>query len=131
MTQFKIGDVIDGEVTGIQNYGVFVRLSQEEQGLIHISECRHGYVRNFDEYFEIGQKLKVVIVDIDEYTQKISLSIRALNKLNLPPFPARIKRRKKRYTPNIGFASVEKQLPEWIDEAMHNIEIDKYHQHVE
>lgn len=126
MTQFKIGDIVEGEVTGIQNYGVFVNLSKEEQGLIHISECRHGFVTDFDVFLKVGQKVKVMIVDIDEYTDKISLSMRVLNKLNTPPFPARPKKRRKRYTPSIGFASVNKKLPEWIDEAITNIETEKY-----
>ncbi|WP_412927891.1 CvfD/Ygs/GSP13 family RNA-binding post-transcriptional regulator [Globicatella sp. PHS-GS-PNBC-21-1553] len=86
MTKFKIGDIVEGEITGIQNYGVFVSLSEEEQGLIHISECRHGFVSNFDEFFKVGDKVKVIVVDIDEYTEKISLSIRALIKVNTPLF---------------------------------------------
>ncbi|MBK0348746.1 S1 RNA-binding domain-containing protein [Aerococcaceae bacterium zg-ZJ1578] len=128
MSEFKIGDIIEGEVTGVQNYGVFVGLSKDVQGLIHISECRHGYVTDFDHQFKIGQKVKVIIVDIDEYTGKISLSMRALNKLNTPPFPARPKKRRKRYTPSIGFATMEKKLPHWINEAIENIEIDRYNQ---
>lgn len=126
MTAFKIGDIVEGHVTGIQNYGVFVSLSEEEQGLIHISECRHGYVTDFEDFFKIGDKVKVMIVDIDEYTDKISLSMRVLCKLNTPPFPARPKKRRKRYTPAIGFSSVEKKMPEWIAEAIENIENDKY-----
>lgn len=130
MTEFNIGDIIEGEVTGIQNYGVFVSLSETEQGLIHISECRHGYVTNFDEFFKIGQKVKVMIVDIDEYTGKISLSMRVLSKINTPPFPARTKKRRKKAAANIGFSTVEKKMPEWIAEAIENIEMDRYNNKV-
>lgn len=126
MTEFKIGDVVEGYITGIQNYGVFVSLNETEQGLIHISECRHGFVMNFGDHFKVGDKVKVMIVDIDEYTDKISLSMRVLTKLNTPPFPARPKKRRKRYTPAIGFASVEEKMSEWIAEAIENIETDKY-----
>ncbi|MRI82731.1 S1 RNA-binding domain-containing protein [Aerococcaceae bacterium DSM 109653] len=125
-TNFKIGDIIEGEVTGIQNYGVFISLSDTEQGLIHISECRHGYMTEIDDFVKIGQKLKVMIIDIDEFTNKISLSMRVLQKLNTPPFPARSKRRRKRYTPNIGFSSLAKKLPHWIDEALKEIEQDDF-----
>ena len=126
MSEFRIGDIIEGEITGIQKYGVFVKLSPEEQGLVHISECRHGYIVNFNDYYKIGDLVKVMIVDIDEYTDKISLSMRSLTKLNTPPFPARNKRLKKRYTPAIGFQSLADQMPLWIEEAMHNIDIEKY-----
>ena len=125
-TQFKIGDIIEGEVTGIQNYGVFISLSDNEQGLIHISECRHGYMTEIDGFVKIGQKLKVMIIDIDEFTNKISLSMRVLHKLNIPPYPARPKRRRKRYIPNIGFSSLAKKLPQWIDEALREIEQDDF-----
>ncbi|UUX34314.1 CvfD/Ygs/GSP13 family RNA-binding post-transcriptional regulator [Fundicoccus culcitae] len=125
---FSIGDIVVGEVTGIQNYGVFVKLSDDEQGLIHISECKHGYMTNLDGFIELGQKVKVMIVDIDEYTKKISLSIRALMKLNDPPHAARIKKNRRKNLPNIGFTSIKKQLPNWIDEALEAIETDRYNQ---
>lgn len=128
MTQFRIGDIVEGEITGIQNYGVFVSLSEEEQGLIHISECRHGYVTDFDDFLKVGDKVKVIVVDIDEYTKKISLSMRALLNLNTPPFPARPKKRRKRFTPTIGFSTIANKLPEWIQEAVENVENDRYSQ---
>ncbi|MGO4937352.1 CvfD/Ygs/GSP13 family RNA-binding post-transcriptional regulator [Fundicoccus sp. Sow4_H7] len=123
---FSIGDVVVGEVTGIQNYGVFVKLSNEQQGLIHISECKHGYMANLDGFIELGQKVKVMVVDIDEYTEKISLSIRTLMKLNDPPHAARLKKIRRKNLPNIGFSSINKQLPKWIDEALTAIETDRF-----
>lgn len=109
-TQFKIGDIIEGEITGIQNYGVFVSLSETEQGLVHISECKHGYMTELGDSIRIGDKVKVKIIDIDEYTRKISLSMRVLKKLNVPLQPARpYKRYRKTHSPNIGFASVNKK----------------------
>lgn len=78
---YHIGDVVEGEVTGLQPYGVFVQLDEDHQGLIHISEINHGYVSNVEDKFTIGQKLTVKIIDIDEFTGKMSLSIRALKKL--------------------------------------------------
>lgn len=68
--ELKIGDIIEGEVTGIQHYGIFVSLSETEQGLVHISECKHGYMGEIKDFVQIGDKVKVVIVDIDEYTKK-------------------------------------------------------------
>lgn len=124
--EFKIGDIIEGEVTGIQNYGIFVSLTETEQGLVHISECCHGFMTSIDDFVTIGQKLKVIIIDIDEYTKKISLSMRVLQKINTPAFPARSKRRRKRYLPNVGFSSLKKKLPQWIDEALITIEQDDF-----
>lgn len=123
---FKIGDIIEGEVTGFQNYGVFVNLNETVQGLVHISECKHGYIGKLEDFIRVGQKVKVVIIDIDEYTKKISLSMRVLQKLEIPSQPNRLKKRKKRYTPNIGFKTIEDKMPQWIDEALESIEKNEF-----
>lgn len=124
-SSFNIGDIVEGEVTGIQHYGVFVKLSDKEQGLIHISECDHGYITHLDQIAKVGDRLKVQVIDIDEYTHKISLSLRTLYPLNIPPFPAKLKRKKYRSLPRIGFASIAKAMPYWIKEGLHSVEIDE------
>ena len=126
MTEFKIGDIVEGQITGIQNYGVFVGLSPTEQGLVHISECKHGYMNELSNQIKVGDKVKVMVIDIDEYTKKISLSMRVLMNLTTPPYPARTKKRAKRHLPDIGFSSVAKKLPEWIDSALQSIEEDRF-----
>lgn len=115
---YHIGDVVEGEVTGLQPYGVFVQLDEDHQGLIHISEINHGYVSNVEDKFTIGQKLTVKIIDIDEFTSKMSLSIRALKKLTTSNKPAKNAWPKKRPAPKIGFVSIEEQLPGWVEEAL-------------
>ena len=115
---YHIGDVVEGEVTGLQPYGVFVQLDEDHQGLIHISEINHGYVSNVEDKFTIGQKLTVKIIDIDEFTSKMSLSIRALKKLATSNKPAKNAWPKKRPAPKIGFVSIEEQLPGWVEEAL-------------
>lgn len=123
--EFRIGDVIQGEVTGIQNYGVFVKLSEHEQGLVHISECKHGFVTELDDFVEVGDKVRVKIIDIDEYTSKISLSFRALESLNTPTFPAKSKRYPKRYLPKIGFKTLGRVLPNLIEDGLKQIDEDQ------
>lgn len=124
--EFRIGQIIEGEVTGIQKYGIFVKLSDKEQGLVHISECKHGFVTDLDNFINIGDKIKVKVIDIDEYTNKISLSIRALHQLNTPPFPAKSKKKPKRYLPNIGFKTLKRQMPTLIEEALEVINGDRF-----
>jgi len=120
---YHIGDVVEGEVTGLQPYGVFVQLDEDHQGLIHISEINHGYVSNVEDKFTIGQKLTVKIIDIDEFTSKMSLSIRALKKLATSNKPAKNAWPKKRPAPKIGFVSIEEQLPGWVEEALQKMAI--------
>ncbi|MFZ4356441.1 CvfD/Ygs/GSP13 family RNA-binding post-transcriptional regulator, partial [Enterococcus gallinarum] len=73
---YKIGQIIEGKVTGIQTYGAFVSLDNETQGLIHVSEVQSGYTKNIHSLLKVGQPVTVQIIDIDEYSKKISLSLR-------------------------------------------------------
>lgn len=122
---YKIGDIVHGVVTGIQSYGVFVSMDEETQGLIHISECKHGYMDNLKGFIKVGQPVTAKVIDIDEYTKKISLSMRALEALSTPKEPTRRKKVWKKHPPDIGFASLEQQLPEWIAHAKETFVLKK------
>lgn len=112
---YKIGDVLQVEVSGIQNYGIFARLDEETKGLIHISEIKHGYIEEeLEELFEVGDKFDAVVLDIDEYDGKISLSIRALEEAKSHPFSSRKKNPRYGRKTGTGFASLEKKLPQWL-----------------
>lgn len=126
-TKYKIGDILEGKVTGVQSYGVFVQLDDDSQGLVHISECKHGYITNIDHFIKVGEMIRVIVIDVDEYSQKISLSIRALEPLNYPPFPAKTKNRKRYNKSNIGFSTLERALPKMIENGLNDIEYDEYH----
>jgi len=121
----RIGDKLKGVVTGLQPYGAFVELETGVTGLIHISECKHGYMDNVHDFVKVGQEVTAKVIDVDEFSNKISLSIRALEKLDVPDFPQRIKKNRKRYTPSIGFSSLAKKLPIWIEEAQEKFVKDK------
>ncbi|MFD2308361.1 CvfD/Ygs/GSP13 family RNA-binding post-transcriptional regulator [Enterococcus termitis] len=117
---YKIGMIVDGTITGLQPYGAFVSLSETVQGLIHVSEVQAGYTKNIHSLLEVGQKVSVQIIDIDEYTKKISLSLRTLeNQTQQQSY-----RRKKYFTnknKKIGFQTLEKELPLWRNEAMEKL----------
>lgn len=74
--QYQIGQIVVGKISGVQDYGVFVSLDDKTQGLVHISEWRSGIVTDLKSEVNIGQEIKVVILDIDPLTSKISLSVR-------------------------------------------------------
>lgn len=119
--EYIIGEKVRGRVTGMQPYGVFVELDENTQGLIHISELKHAYVKDINQMAGIGDEITVVIMDVDEYTKKISLSVRSLTKSNHHPFSSR--KRTPRYgkETGIGFESIDRKMPEWIDNALDEI----------
>ena len=75
----EVGSVLEGVVTGITNFGAFVELPEKKTGLVHISEVADEYVRDVHDFLEVGQKVQVKVLSIDE-SGKIGLSIKALKK---------------------------------------------------
>ncbi|MFH1170105.1 MAG: S1 RNA-binding domain-containing protein [Candidatus Vogelbacteria bacterium] len=74
--QYALGDTVIGEVTGIVDFGVFVKLEEGFEGLVHISEIDWALVENPRDRFKVGEKIKAKIIEIKE--GKISLSVKAL-----------------------------------------------------
>ncbi len=73
---YQIGQVIEGKVVQIKEYGAFVELEPGLDGLVHISEVAHKRVGNINDELEIGQIVKAKILEIDKERKRISLSIR-------------------------------------------------------
>lgn len=117
--KYEVGDVVTGKVTGIQPYGAFVALDDETQGLVHISEITYGFVKNVEDFFEIGDEVEVKILEIDEKAEKISLSTRALQEA--PPQKQRETRKslQDRLDENDanGFKSLKEKLQQWIEQS--------------
>lgn len=76
LAKYALGDELVGEVTGLVDFGVFVKLEEGLEGLVHISEIDWGLVENPKAMFKIGEKVHVKIIEIKD--DKISLSIKAL-----------------------------------------------------
>lgn len=74
----KLGDVIDGEVIRFVPYGVFVRVFDDINGLIHLSELSQKSVQNPNEIVKLWQVVKAKIILLDIRKRKIGLSIKAL-----------------------------------------------------
>lgn len=74
--QYKVGDTVSGVVTGIVDFGVFVKIEDGLEGLVHISEIDWALVEDPRALFKVDQKVKVKIIEIKE--GKISLSMKAL-----------------------------------------------------
>lgn len=74
--KYKVGDEIDGEITGIVDFGIFVKIDGDIEGLVHISEMSWSLVENPRDLFKVGDKIKVKVIEIEK--GKISLSVKAL-----------------------------------------------------
>ena len=74
--KYELNDEVTGEITGMVDFGVFVKIEEGLEGLVHISEIDWALVENPKLLFHIGEKVKVKIIEIKD--GKISLSIKAL-----------------------------------------------------
>lgn len=73
----EVGQVLEGKVTGITNFGAFVDLAEGVTGLVHISEVADTFVKDVNEFLKMNQKVKVKVIGVAD-DGKISLSIRRL-----------------------------------------------------
>lgn len=71
----QVGEIVEGKVSDIMNYGIFVRLEGNKNGLVHISEVSKDYVEDINNIFKKGDTVKVKILSIDS-NGKIALSIK-------------------------------------------------------
>ncbi len=74
---FKVGDVIEGKVTGVVDFGAFVEFGPHLEGLIHISELAWQRVDNLRDMVKVGEMIKAMIIGIEG--TKISLSLKRLS----------------------------------------------------
>lgn len=76
LAKYKKGDEVEGEITGVVNFGAFMKFDEGLEGLIHISEIDWQLIENPRDVLKVGEKRKAKIIDIEG--GKVSLSLKAL-----------------------------------------------------
>lgn len=113
---YKKGDIVEGKVTGIEGYGIFISLDDNYSGLIHISEITQGFVTDINKYVKIGDTIYVYILDVDDKDKHLILSIKNINyKYNDDTVLVKESIR--------GFLPLYEKLKEWTAEKL--IELDE------
>jgi predicted RNA-binding protein with RPS1 domain len=116
MSNYTKGKIVQGTVTGIETYGIFVSLDEYYSGLIHISEVSHNFVRDIHDYVKIGDTINVEIIGVDSENFHLKLSIKNINYKN----NIKLRRKKIIETP-LGFKTLSYKLPIWVDEKLKKI----------
>lgn len=76
--EYKVGDIKNGIVTGVVDFGVFVTIDNSIEGLVHISEMDWGLVDDPRRFYSVGNQVQVKIIDIED--EKYSFSFKELHK---------------------------------------------------
>ena len=114
MKEIEVGNVVKCEVSGVTDYGVFVKVNNIYSGLIHISEISEKFVSNVERLFIIGDIIEAKIVDIDEEKKQLKLSIKE-NK-------EKKRRNKKIEEKGDGFKPLKENLDMWVKERLKELE---------
>ena len=78
--KYKVGDVVQGNIVSIMNYGIFIELEKGIEGLIHISEISWTKnVQNLQDSYKVGDSIESKVLFVDAKEQKISLGIKQLS----------------------------------------------------
>ncbi|MDR0426560.1 MAG: bifunctional 4-hydroxy-3-methylbut-2-enyl diphosphate reductase/30S ribosomal protein S1 [Clostridiales bacterium] len=77
MEKHPVGAVVRGKVVSIVPFGVFVEIEPHIEGLVHVSEVAHNFIKNISEAVKVGDEVDVKILNYDEANRKINLSIKA------------------------------------------------------
>lgn len=72
----KLGDVLEGKVVNLLNFGAFVELFPGVEGLVHINEITEENIAKPSDVLKLGQKVKVKVLDVNKENKKISLTIK-------------------------------------------------------
>lgn len=76
--KYKVGDAVEGKISGIVDFGLFVKIDPLVEGLVHISEVSWSRVADLNKLFKVGDTVKVMVIAVDD--GRLSLSLKRLAK---------------------------------------------------
>ena len=111
----QVGDILDGKVTGLTNFGAFVSLPENKTGMVHISEVASTYVSDIHEFLKEGQDVRVKVIEITD-AGKIGLSVKKVDAGGDTPGA---ERKVKNSQPNVWKGTPEKsEEPQTFEDMM-------------
>jgi len=89
---YQLGDIIEGQITGIKPYGLFIKF-EDKYGFCHISNASKRFIKNLNDEFSLNQTVKAKIVQIDD---KFNVSIKEVESDNISDKHRTIQNKSKR-----------------------------------
>ena len=115
MNKFKENDVLPVKVTGIQKYGAFVEIDDEYDGLIHISEISYGFVKDVNDFVNVGDEIYAQVISVDDDNSRLKLSIKDIDYKNDGKEVKRIPESVS------GFEPLKEHLDIWINDKIKEV----------
>ncbi len=114
MIKYKTGKIVNVSVTGVTEYGIFVKDNNGYDGLIHISEISEKFVQNPRLYVKNNESIYAEVLECDDINHHLKLSIKNIQYRN------KGLKRKKIIETEHGFSTLAAKLPDWINENVKN-----------
>lgn len=122
--KYEIGDTIIGTVINVKPYALFLEFEDGVNGLLHISEISDAYIRDIEKFGTKGDKMKVLIIGIDENNGFLRVSLK-----KVPPEEAYSTHsnnvRRAPETNSDDFNQLQEKLPGWIKETLEKAKKDQ------
>jgi len=115
--QVVVGEIFEGKVTGITNFGVFVEFGEGKTGMVHISEVAQTYVNQISDYVKVGDIVKVKVLTVSD-EGKISLSMKKAQEPAPQPKKERRTPPPRNNKPDMSFVWTKKSEPTSFEEMM-------------
>ena len=113
MKKYKVGDIVCGNITGITDYGIFVKLEDGYTGMVHISEISDMYISSLEKMYVLEETIESKILEIDEEKKQIKLSSKEFN--------SKSNKRKKIREEGRGFEPLKENLDTWVKEKLEEL----------
>lgn len=117
---YQIGELIIGKVTAVKPYALFMSFEGGATGLLHISEISDNYIRDIEKFGTVGDELKVKVLSVDPNNGFLRVSFKQVSPEDAYSTHTSTNRNALQIDKK-DFASLEKNLPKWIDKTMNEI----------
>lgn len=116
MIEHKVGDIIEGTITSIRDFGAMMIFSDETKGLLHISQVANVFIRNIHKYLKVGKTYQVKIIGIEE-DGFLKVSMSKITDEEKEEYHNSLTKKFPVPEDQIDFTILKENLPKWIEEA--------------
>ena len=113
MKNYEVGEIVEGTIISIRDFGAIMIFSGDRKGLLHISEVANVFIRNIHKYLRIGKTYQVKIIDIEE-DGFLKLSMSKITEEEKEKYHKNGVKKVKVDPECIDYTMLKEKLPEWI-----------------
>lgn len=114
MKEYQIGEIIEGTIINIRDFGAIMIFNDGKKGLLHISEVANVFIRNIHKYLHIGKTYQVKVIGIED-DGFLKLSMSKITEEEKEEYHKNGIKRVKIDPDYIDYTALKEKLPEWIE----------------